>query len=249
MKKKLLMGFSAILIVFIIVIAIIICVKISQKESAQGDNETLIYNEDTNNENNNTDDSNSNTYELITSEEIRKKYNEKLQNSDDNLKLQVMLNSKIEEWDSQSVSIKKFDSGKFSDMQKAAILPYYLDTTEQVEVYDQPAYYIDMKKYQDTSKSLFAEEIDITKLYEVNLREGRIKVYFPTAGGVEILRAVSNVYDKESNQYRLKFDWLRFKEDATNYDKSYGLDDILGTFELIYKKVNNSYILLELNKI
>lgn len=245
MKKKLLMGFSAILIVFIIVAAVIVCVKINQRESKQCDMETSIYVK-----NDNTGDD-TNTYELITSEEIRKKYNERLQNTDDNLKLQVMLNSKIKEWDSQLVSIKEFDSGKFNDMQKATIIPYYLDIEEQVKVYGEPAtYYVDIKKYQDTAKYLFAEEVDITKLYEVNLKEGRIKICFSTNEGIGILRAVSNLYNKVSDQYTLKFEWIRFTNKDINYNESsYDLGDILGTFELKYKREKDSYILLELNKI
>ena len=189
--------------------------------------------------------------ELIKTNEDRVTYSKKLQNGKEyGMKIQTMLYAKVASW--QNTTILGFNSGKFNDKEKFRMIVFNVDLTDSVAVYEQPAKYIDVAKMQEASQELFEEDINVTNLQDVEIKEGKIKIYFPTGFGIELFRAKSLIYDEETKIYILIFDWLKGKEEL--YDTSvltYSKDDIIGTFELKYKegKTKDSKVLLELNKI
>lgn len=189
--------------------------------------------------------------ELIKNDQDRITYSKKLQNGKEyGMQIQSMLYAKVVSW--QNTTILGFNSGKFNDKEKFRMIVFNVDLTGSVEVYEQPARYIDVTKMQEASNELFEEDINVTNLQDVEIKEGKIKIYFPTGFGIELFRAKSLIYDEETKIYTLTFDWLKGKEEL--YDASvlnYNKDDVIGTFELKYKdgKAKDSKVLLELNKI
>ena len=189
--------------------------------------------------------------ELIKNDEDKITYSKKLQNGKEyGMKIQTMLYAKVVSW--QNTTILGFNSGKFNDKEKFRMIVFNVDLTDSVAVYEQPAKYIDVAKMQEASQELFEEDINVTNLQDVEIKEGKIKIYFPTGFGIELFRAKSLIYDEETKIYTLIFDWLKGKEEL--YDASvltYSKEDIIGTFELKYKegKTKDSKVLLELNKI
>ena len=250
MKKNLLMGFGAIIVALIIVVAIIICIKINTTQEPDKD-QIIVYDEQEQ-ENNNEIEKTYQKIELITSDKIKKEYNHQMQNTKYGMRLNMMLYSKIKSWQSTNV-IGEFNSGKFNDQEKYNMLAFNLDVTDEVSVYEEPAYWISIDKIQTASKSLFDESIDITKLDEITIKDGKIKKYFPTGFGIELFRSKSLILDEATNIYTLTFDWLKYDQSNEDiFDSSvieYDASNIIGTFELKYKLNASNKILLELNKI
>ena len=261
MKKKIIICGIVVLVALAVVISVIVVININKNK--QNINIQQINNTPINNDENKTPITSNNEVvgdakkvvyekiELIKSNEDRVTYSKKLQNGKEyGAKIQSMLYAKVVSW--QNTTILGFNSGKFNDKEKFRMIVFNVDLTDSVAVYEEPASYIDVAKMQEASQELFEEDINVTNLQDVEIKDGKIKIYFPTGFGIELFRAKSLIYDEETKIYTLTFDWLKGKEEL--YDASvlsYSNDDVIGTFELKYKegKTKDSKVLLELNKI
>lgn len=132
MKNNLLVGFGALLIVCAIVGAIFIRIKIGNdsKDTSNSNEEVNVYEE--NEISNNEQSSSSEVKEIITSEEIKKEYEEKL-NLNSKI-INAMINSKSEF--SKDGSIISFNNGTFSDEEKYQAIKSKVLENEQVNIYD-----------------------------------------------------------------------------------------------------------------
>lgn len=259
MKKKIIICGIVVFIALVVVISIIIAInsnKNNQNTNIQNDNINTQENIPpiTSNNNEVIGDTNKVVYEkieLIKNNEDRIAYSKKLQSGNEyGAKIQSMLYSKVVSW--QNTTILGFNSGKFNDKEKFRMIVFNVDLTGSVAVYEEPAKYIDVAKMQEASRELFEEDINVTNLQDVEIKDGKVKIYFPTGFGIELFRAKSLIYDEETKIYTLIFDWLKGKEEL--YDTSvltYSNEDVIGTFELKYKegKTKDSKVLLELNKV
>ena len=261
MKKKVLICGIVIATSLIIVVTILIIINLNNKKiNANNDtvnkNDIVENNEPsvTSQQNEVTGDAKKVVYEkieLIKNDNDRIEYSKKLQSiSEYGMRLQTMLYAKVVSW--QNTTIIGFNSGKFNDKEKFRMIVFNVDLTDSVAVYEEPAKYIDVEKMQNASQEIFEEDINVTNLQDVEIKDGKIKIYFPTGFGIELFRAKTLIYDEETKIYTLVFDWLRGKDELIDTSVlNYNKDDIIGTFELKYKdgKSKDSKVLLELNKI
>lgn len=243
MKNNLLVGFGALLIVCAIVGAIFIRIKIGNdsKDTSNSNEEVNVYEE--NEISNNEQSSSSEVKEIITSEEIKKEYEEKL-NLNSKI-INAMINSKSEF--SKDGSIISFNSGVFSDEEKYQAIKSKVLENKQVNIYDDSAL-VDIDELKNISNDVFYDNIDITKLDEVTIRKGKIVINVDdekVTYNRENLKVKSLTENEMEKIYTLVFEWS-LADVRDNINPKYNTLNMRDTFELKYDLVNKKVI--ELNK-
>lgn len=254
MKKKILMCLCVLIFVIIIVLAVILCVKLNNNEKVGGNKEfderIEIYTP--------------NIYENLD-EDTTKDSEEKIQLASTDAKkveinkllandlVQSLINAKIMStvYKGGNVIIDEFNSGTFTDEEKFKLLYSKLDFSNEVEIYSTtPKVWVKTEEIEKASLELFGESINMLNLKYLVIEDGKVGYTLPTNFGIQIFKIKTVTLDKNTNMYKVNFDMLKYSVNHVPYDiLNYDEKDILATFELKVDKVNDRYVIKELNKI
>ena len=243
MKNNLLVGFGALLIVCAIVGAVFIRIKIGNdsKDTKNPDEEVNIY--DKSDDSYSMQPSSNEEKELITSEEVKKDYEEKL-NLNSKI-INAMINSKSEF--SKDGSIISFNNGTFSDEEKYQAIKSKVLENKQVNIYND-SFLIDIEELENMSGDVFYNKVDITKLDEVTIKKGKMVI---NVDGENVtydrknLKVKSLKLNETEKIYTLVFEWSN-ENIRDDINQKYNTLNMRDTFELKYDLVNKKVI--ELNK-
>lgn len=239
---------GVLILILIIVLAVILCIKTNDYEKViikEENKEVEIYAPNIYQ----TIDYEVEEIELINSDLKKAEINQKL---GDEI-VQSLINSKIisRVYKDRNIIINEFNSGNFTDEEKFKLLYSKFDYTDEVDIYtSSPSVWIDTDEIQKASVELFGESINILNLKNLVIKDGKIEYTLPTDFSIQIFKVKSVILDKSTNMYIIKFDMLKYNASYVPYDiVKYDENDVVATFEMKANKVDNNYVIKQLNKI